>query len=161
MIRYDTDIDGTGPSGGEYAIERGNAASGSTTWDVLPVDTDGVDDQTDEGDVSIDKGQKDEQPGVSIEDWGGIAGVEGNDIVFSPRGWLENPASDFDSSGWLVITFVNKYARSEGTIDNWEVSISRAGMVRMLSNRQPSVGAASGTAMTSSSDGSGSGFTGM
>lgn len=145
LASYDPDLSGTGANVGAYFIERGNAATASTAWDVLPVDMDGSDTQTGEGTVDIAEGAQDSLPGVSIENWGAISGVNGDDIVCSPRGWLVNPASDFDANGYIRVTFVNKRARAAGLSDDWSVLVARGGMVRMESSRMSAVGAASGT----------------
>jgi hypothetical protein len=54
-------------------------------------------------------------------------------IVFSPRGWVRNPAADFDSSGYLVLTLTNQAAGRLGVVDKVHIRVSRAGMVRMHS----------------------------
>lgn len=142
----DAGLDSPGDNVGTYFIERGDAGAGSTTWDTLPWDMDGSGAQTGEGTVDISKGGEDELPGVSIAQWDAIAGVSGgDDIVCSPRGWLENPVSDFDGTGYIGITFVNKVARAKGRTDQWTVRVSRGGMVRMEPNGTALVASTSGT----------------
>lgn len=154
---FDTDLtDGIGT--GVYYIEKGNRTSSSTEWDILPWDMDGSGAQFSEGTVDISQGGEDMLRGVSIADWGTISGIAGNDLVFSPQGWLVNPVSDFNSLGYLEIRFVNEPARVRGAVDDWVVQVSRGGMVRMVSSRQTDIVAANGTPDASqwtSSSGSG------
>ncbi|MDP2317671.1 MAG: GspH/FimT family pseudopilin [Pseudomonadota bacterium] len=145
MADSDPDLNGSSESVGSYFIERGNAATGSTAWDILPWDMDGSGTETGEGTVVLTEGGEDAQRGVSIAPWNPISGVDGDDIVFSPRGWLVNPVSDFNADGYVEITFVNKRARANGQTDDWTVMVSRGGLVRLESNRQTPVGAPSGT----------------
>lgn len=146
MGAYDTALDSTTPSIGTYYIERGNAAQDSTSWDVLPVDMDGSGLQSGEGTVDISDGGQDELPWVSIQHWDTIAGYTGDDIVFSPRGFIENPVGDFGGDGYIEITFVNKKARRRGITDQWTVMVSRGGFVRMQATSQSAVGNEPGTA---------------
>ncbi len=157
LASYDSDLDGTSPNVGVYYIERGNLSSGSTVWDILPWDLDGSGTLTGEGTVEISDGGLDQLAGVSIDNWGSIAGVDGDDIVFNPRGWLDNPVSDF-ADGYISVTFVNKRARPRGDTDEWAVQVSRGGLVRMQSSKVDPVGAVPGTTeasgwMTTSSGG--------
>jgi prepilin-type N-terminal cleavage/methylation domain-containing protein len=149
LATFDADLDGTGPSTGSYYIERGNAAVGSTTWDILPWDMDGSGTMAGEGTVVLTEGGEDAQKGVSIEQWATLTGVDGDDIVFSPRGWLDNPATDFDRDGYIEVTFVNKVARAKGAQDEWTAMVSRGGLVRLESNRTTATGASSGTPSSS------------
>lgn len=123
---------------GRYAVARGNAAANSSSWDVLPAEPPGAtsDDSQGEGRVEISDGGEDALPDVSIEPWGALHGsTGGDDIVFSPRGWVSNPASDFSADGYVDITFVNtRVLRSAGLDQSWTVRISRGGMTRVASN---------------------------
>lgn len=152
---YDPAPDDGGLGMGSYFIER-EADAG--TWDILPVDISGPDATTGEGTVDISEGGEDEMHLVSIANWGTIAGVDGDDIVFDARGWLVNPATDFGTTGYIEVTFVNKSAREEGAVDDWKVLVSRAGLVRLESSKVGAVGNASGTESASSAAGSGSGY---
>jgi prepilin-type N-terminal cleavage/methylation domain-containing protein len=146
LAAFDTAIDDpSSASTGAYYIERGNAPTGSTSWDILPWDMDGSGTQSGEGTVVLTEGGEDALKGVSILQWPTISGIDGDDIVFSPRGILENPASDFDSDGYLGVTFVNKRARTTGGQDEWTVLVARGGFTRLDPNRAESVGASSGT----------------
>ncbi len=145
MVDADPDLDGSSGSVGAYFIERGNASVSSTSWDILPWDADGSGTLTGEGTIDITEGTPNGLRGVSIAPWLPIAGVDGDDIVFSPRGWLVNPPSDFNGNGYVEITFVNKTGRAQGITDEWTVMVSRGGLVRLESNRQTPVGGPSGT----------------
>jgi len=156
---FDPALDDPTTNIGIYYVERGDKAVGSALWDILPWEMDPVDDETGEGTVDISKHGQDELPGVALERWAPITGLSGNDLVCSPRGWLENPVTDFDTNGYINVTFINKKARARGDTDTWTVRVSRGAMTRLESNRQSFVGAGSGTpdasAWTSSG---GSGF---
>jgi hypothetical protein len=93
---------------------------------------------------------------VGLDEWESIDGPGAGNadrIVFSPRGFLTNPATDFTDDGAMVITFVNKVVRANGMVEDFTVSISRAGMARVDSNRRDAYdGLSSGTSMTSSED---------
>jgi prepilin-type N-terminal cleavage/methylation domain-containing protein len=160
LASFDNDpTNGTGI--GVYYVERGNAVSNSTTWDILPWDLDGSGTESGEGTVVISEDGEDELHLVSILDWGTITGVDGNDLVFSPQGWLINPTSDFNARGYIEVTFANKAARRGGGQDDWVVQVSRGGMVRMISSRQSDIG--QGNGIPSASDwtsSSGSGYSG-
>jgi prepilin-type N-terminal cleavage/methylation domain-containing protein len=122
---------------GLYWVALGDASTGSTTWDVLPMDSydDGVDDTTAEGVVDLtDEESEHYAHRVSLQTWPAIGGPglgNTNRIVFDPRGWLTNPHSDFDSQGHLSVTFVNKLAHSKDLKDDYTIYISRAGMPRL------------------------------
>ena len=145
MASADPDLGGSGGSVGVYYIERGDSGVNSSTWDILPWDADGSATASAEGTIDISEGAPNGLRGASIAPWDPIAGVEGDDIVFSPRGWLINPVSDFNADGYIEITFVNKPARGRGEADEWTVMVSRGGLVRLESNRQTPIGGASGT----------------
>jgi len=117
---------------GTWLVERGDKATDSTIWDILPVDAaDGSDDDTNEGTTDISVDGADELREVSIEPPPGM-GADGFDIVFSPRGWVANPTTDFDATGYIGVTFVNKRARLAGDTDERTVQVARSGMVRIV-----------------------------
>ncbi len=152
---YDTDLtDAVGA--GKYFVELGNLSTNSTSWDILPFEDPGTgsDERQGEGTVDIGVGGEDMLGGVSIDNWGSITGINGNDIVFSPRGFLRNPAGDFADSGYLSVTFVNGRARAEGAVDDWKVRISRGGLVRIEPSRNAGPATTAGTASASSATGS-------
>jgi prepilin-type N-terminal cleavage/methylation domain-containing protein len=160
LAAYDPDLtDNFGI--GSYFVELGNSSLESTSWDILPFEDPGTtsDLQTGEGSVDIGTGGQDELGGVSIDNWGTISGVTGNDLVFSPRGVLRNGAGDFADGGYVAVTFVNARARRDGDVDDWKVRVSRGGLVRIEPSRTLSVGGTAGTATASTVSGSsGSGY---
>ena len=128
--------------GGEWVLEVGDRALGSTTWDILPEDRsdNGVDDQQGEGLINIGPGGNQQAKDICMWSWSGLAGPSDNgannadSVVFSPRGWLRNPSSDFQSSGYLEFQFVNQEAAREGIDDSLVIQISRAGLVRLVAS---------------------------
>ena len=122
---------------GSYSVSLGNASKNSTTWDLIPEDTydNGADDYQGEGIIDLAPGSQNYLRFVSIDNWGTNLGGPYNttqdSLVFSPRGYLINPPTDFNAQGFIEIVFVNKYARSEGRNEDFVVMISRAGMIRL------------------------------
>lgn len=141
--------------GGEWLKQIGNASRGSTRWDTLPqdADADGVDDDSSEGHVVISQGGNRQQRHACLRQWSPIAGPSGADnrdaLVFTPRGWLRNPSSDFSLNGTLDLTLVNADSVERGSADEIHVQITRAGLVRMTSNRSDEVSVPVGTPMSS------------
>jgi prepilin-type N-terminal cleavage/methylation domain-containing protein len=124
--------------GGEWHLQAGDRSRGSSRWEFLPIDTEveGEDEERGEGEVSLGEGGNRQQKDVCLESWGDIRGPgSGNAdaIVFSPRGWLRNPASDFNSSGYMEVTLTNQAAADKGVEDKVKILVSRAGMVKMHS----------------------------
>jgi type II secretory pathway pseudopilin PulG len=138
---YDPDIDGNGPSMGKYLVQGGDAASGSTTWNTLPIETGSEPDADYEGTFEFSEGTENGVKGVSLSDWGTLSGAYGNSgtITFDTRGWVENPSSDFacdvdgngSPDGYICVDFVNKVQRLAGVDDTYRVIISKAGMARL------------------------------
>ena len=124
---------------GSYSISLGNASMNSLTWDLLEIDTyengDNSDDMQAMGVIDIGQSGQQKQNKVSIRytngDIGGPRTGLDNSIVFAPRGYLENPATDFSATGYIEVEFVNKLALSEGINDVFVVMISRMGMTRL------------------------------
>lgn len=58
-------LPGDGTGGGAYLVQRGDAPANSSAWDTLPLDIDGVVDDS-QGITDIGPGGKDELPGVGI-----------------------------------------------------------------------------------------------
>ena len=85
--------------------------------------------------VDLAPGSRDYQRYVSIDNWGTNIGGPYNttqdSLVFSPRGNLINPPTDFNSQGFIEVVFVNKLARSEGRNEDFVVMVARSGMVRL------------------------------
>lgn len=154
---WDTDLDDPKSYVGAYSIAAANPAGSVADWDVLPREAGGVDDQQGEGKIDFSEGTADPLPGV------GIAPIDDpplgdNAIVFNSRGLLENSAGDFNDAGTIDVVFVNKRARAEGADDEWTVCITRAGMVRVSSGRNPGCADSNGLVVTStvqSTDGGG------
>ena len=122
-------------SGGAWALEIGNRAVGSTAWDVLPEDSaaDGVDNEQGEG--LRDIGPTGARPvrHVCLRDWGvlGGPGIGNTDsVVFSPRGWVSNPGTDFGAGGAIELHLVNQEAARRGVDDAVALRIARTGLVR-------------------------------
>ena len=138
LITADPDWSVPGPdSAGEWWLQVGNRGLRSNVWDTLPADMelDGTDDSTDRGTVSIGLGGEDSALGVSLKPWGALSGpgtTNLDSIVFSPRGYVINPASDFDADGYITLTLVNKNA--VGVDDSVALRIARSGMVRLESS---------------------------
>ncbi len=152
MVDYDSNLGSLSSNGGEYWVGMGNLSSDSTTWDLLPVDSeaDGTDDDNSIGLIDIaDPAGNHYRRHVGIAQWDSIAGPGAgntNRIVFTPRGFLSNPSSDFDSTGSITIAFVNKVAQDAGITERMLVRISRSGMTRISSSvNDVYTGAVSGT----------------
>ena len=101
LMDKDDDPDNAAASSthGGYRIDKGNAMSGSSIW-------------TQYKSTFFLYNSDNYYNGVSLVYWTPIGGPgAGNDdcIVLSPKGWLDNPASDFDG-GFIYIHFRNKVA---------------------------------------------------
>lgn len=157
---WDTDLDDPKTYIGAYSIAAENPAGSVADWDVLPRESGGVDDNQVEGKIDFSQGSDSPLPGV------GIAPIEepvltDNAIVFSPRGLLENGAADFNDAGTIDVVFVNKRSRADGADDEWTVCITRAGMVRVSSGRNPGCADSNGLVVTSTVETTdGGGFSG-
>jgi len=121
--------------GGAWALEIGNRASGSTRWDILPEDaaSDGIDDHQGEGlrDIGPDGNRRARH--VCLRDWGVLGGPgvgNADSVVFSPRGWVANPGTDFAGSGAIELHLVNQEAARRGVDDAVALRIARTGLVR-------------------------------
>ncbi len=142
--------------GGAWEKSVGDQVMGSTQWDLLPEDTmeDGVDDEQGNAVVSFFRDGTHSGKDVCFQDWGRLTGPltsNNNDaIVFSPRGWLRNPSSDFNDYGYMEFHFFNQDASRAGVFDAVKVQVSRAGMVRLLRVPKPHNLNPIGTSTTSS-----------
>ena len=60
--------------GGEWVLEVGDRALGSTTWDILPEDRsdNGVDDQQGEGLINIGPGGNQQAKDICMWSWSGL-----------------------------------------------------------------------------------------
>lgn len=140
LIDYDTSPSDLTANAGEYTLQLGNKSLNSDEWDYLPddlFDDDSDDDQLNGTvDLSNASGEYYRQ-NVSIGDWQNSQTIGGpyvnntDCIVFSPRGFVMNPASDFNTQGFIEITFINKHARNESRVDDYIVMIARSGMTRI------------------------------
>ena len=118
----------TADNTGEYYLQLGNKSIQSDEFDTLPTTLMEV-----HGHFSLAEGSTNYKRNVSIMDWGTINGTSGagsDSIVFSPRGFVANPSSDF-TDGYITIRFVNKVAYKDGISDIYKVQISRSGMTRI------------------------------
>ena len=125
--------------GGSWQLAVGDQSFGSSRWDLLPEDSiqDGSDDDQSLGVVDIGAAGNEKGKDVCFREWSTISGPShgghnSNAIVFGPRGWLRNPASDFNTRGYLEFNFVNQEAYRAGIIDALKIQVSRAGMIRMV-----------------------------
>ncbi len=136
LADFDPDAEiGNDVNVGAYWRLAGNAARGSTSWELLPTDAqhDGSDDDQSEGRVDIGAGSPTRLRDVSIAEWNAIAGPDGliDYIVFTPLGWLANPNADFDGEGYVEVRFTNKAAYREGRAEAYTVRIARSGFARV------------------------------
>lgn len=138
LLDYDSALDDLSSNAGAYWVGIGNRSAGSTTWDYLPPDSlaDSSDDDVSQGLVDIgDDTNQYYARHVGMATWGaGLSGPgTGNTdrIVIDPTGFVINPVTDFDSTGHIVLSFVNKVARKEGRVEDYYVRVSRSGMTRV------------------------------
>jgi Tfp pilus assembly protein FimT len=111
---------------GAWDLQLGNRGSGSTQWDTLPADKDGVIDVS-QGERSLEVDGSHESRWVSLAEWGTL---EDDSITFTPRGWIGNPGSDF-VSGEIELKVVNKRALLERGEEAVVLTVNRSGLVRM------------------------------
>ena len=122
---------------GKYILSVGDKSLQSNNWDILPEDyyDDLSDDDQTTGTYDHSSSGKHYLKHISIGDWGSdIAGPHfgnGSCIVFSPRGYVLNPATDFNAQGFIEIQFINKLALDNGETDTNIVMIARSGMTRI------------------------------
>ncbi len=122
---------------GKYFLMVGNKSLQSSSWEYLPIDavSDSSDDEKKLGVVDLSSNSKAYRKNVSIGDWGSDIGGphvgNSNCIVFSPRGYVLNPASDFNAQGFIEVTFINKVARKDGEADDFIVMVARSGFTRI------------------------------
>ena len=124
--------------GGSWEMAIGESSSGSTSWDLLPDDAheDGSDDQQGEGTTDLGVDGNHRSADVCLKPWGTLLGPgtgNANAVVFSPRGWVTNPGSDFSSSGYIEFTLVNQQATRKGITDEVSIVVFRSGMIRLVS----------------------------
>ena len=140
LVQADVDLNPDEAQQGEWLCQVGDRSSGSTEWDTLPIDEGGVNDDT-QGTRSLAPGGRDEVRGISLAQSAPLVGPgTGNagSIVFSPRGWLENPAGDFED-GYSVLDVVNKTVLDSGADQRARIRLSRGGMVRLETSENNTV----------------------
>lgn len=132
LVTCDDTLDPYADQLGYWELQLGNRAAGSTSWDTLPPDDEGVV-VNGEGIRDLSPSGDRESPGVSLADWGELDGPGGDSIdsiVFSPRGWLSNTATDFHE-GYITLRIVNKRALRDGRTEEVRVRIARSGMAAL------------------------------
>lgn len=147
------------PGAGAWALQVGNRGVGSTTWEYYPPDAeeDGTDDDTTGGRVDIGEGGAQQALGVALAPWDTLSGPgtgNADALVFSPRGWLQNPSTDFGHGGWLTLTLVNKHALAQGVDDHIELRVARSGYLQVVSSLGHEREGSAGTAVASTTEGS-------
>ena len=132
------------PNAGAWRLQVGNAAMASTVWTDL--------NESGRASVSIEKGANHYAKGVSLADWEELSGPwSGNDsaIVFSPRGWVQNPGGDFGTDGYITLSVVNKVAWKNGVDDRIDLKVARSGSVTMVNSLSSRDAGTVGTASAS------------
>jgi prepilin-type N-terminal cleavage/methylation domain-containing protein len=143
--------------GGGWVMELGDKSVGSTSWDILPPDAlaDGTDDDKSQGVFDLGPDGSNPARGICLKEWDTIEGPgagNANALVFSARGSLANPVTDFPD-GYIRLTFANQYAAREGIVDEVQVMISAAGWSGLESSLGQPVGDGSvGASLSSSAD---------
>jgi prepilin-type N-terminal cleavage/methylation domain-containing protein len=123
---YDTTATtGGGANAGAWIAEIGNKKMGSTTWSTL-----------DFSKYDLSKTGTDYLKDVSLSytsgDLSGPSGCSCTDsLVYSPLGRVLNPVADFESDGYIRLTFVNKSHNHLDNKDYYYVNVYRAGMARV------------------------------
>jgi len=126
LVEGDEQLDPEDAQHGAWRLQMGDKSSGSTEWDTLPPDRDGVVSEAD-GIRSLERDGENETTAVSLAMW---STLEDDAIVFTPRGWVGNRASDFDS-GYITLSLVNKRALADGIDERGVLRIARSGFVRL------------------------------
>ncbi len=134
LTESDPALDPSEPQVGMWLLQVGDRSSGSTEWDTLPLDHDGVADGS-QGERSLDVDGSEERTGISLATWTPLRGPGlGNQdaIVFSPRGFVANPVGDF-TDGYISVELVNKRGSRapDGTFPNVKLRIARGGLAHM------------------------------
>ena len=126
----------TGSNAGLYTLSGWNPDLGVTGgWDILPLEVGSVASDANQVEGTFNLGSAAGgygMRGISIVNWTAMGGPgSGNNdcMVFSTRGWLSNPATDFDG-GYINIQFRNKYRNPEVEIRT--VRVSRGGAVQIV-----------------------------
>ena len=120
LVHADSALDPGAAQQGEWLLQVGDRSDRSTEWDTLPINEPGWDGVVavvdDEGERSLAPGGSKEAPWISLASWTPLAGPglgNADCVVFSPRGWVENPPGDF-RIGYIALRIVNKRAMLGG-----------------------------------------------
>lgn len=134
FVAADAAMDPTEPQVGAWRLQAGNRSQGSTRWDTLPIDEGGDIDDSD-GDRDLADGGRNQAGGISLSPWPtlegpGPSGTNVDAIVFSPRGFVANPPTDF-VDGYIELELVNKRSLDEGGDERVQIKLTRGGLTRM------------------------------
>lgn len=134
FVAADSVMDPWEPQSGAWRLQAGNRSQGSTRWDTLPID-DGTDIDDSEGDRDLSDGGREEAGGISLAPWPtlegpGPTGTNADAIVFSPRGFVANPPTDF-IDGYIDLELVNKRSLGEGGDERVHIKLTRGGLARL------------------------------
>jgi prepilin-type N-terminal cleavage/methylation domain-containing protein len=121
---------------GQYSISLGDKSINSTAWDILPEDTfiDSSDDLQHQGIIDLSDGEHKQHDVSLVYSSGDIGGPRtglSDSIIFSPKGYIINPSTDFNSEGYIEIAFASNVALAEGIDDVYVVMITKFGMTRL------------------------------
>lgn len=144
LLEADAALDPYEAQQGEWLCQVGNRSSASTEWDTLPINKGEVVDDT-QGERSLAEDGANESKGISLAPWPPLTGPgtgNADAIVFSPRGWVDNPASDF-TDGYIVLELVNKLGVDDGGDKRVAVRLSRGGLVRLETSEANTVASGS------------------
>ncbi|MED5371871.1 MAG: GspH/FimT family pseudopilin [Myxococcota bacterium] len=124
---YDTDPYNPGAGAGAWSLYVGNKNLNSTFWDQLPYEA------SKSTDAYSGEGVRDLSTGTYKVKNVGLVEPDVTAIVFNPRGWVTNDASDFGySSNASSIDYVFANKAQKGTDhDIYTVKVFRGGMVRI------------------------------
>ncbi len=132
FLAADAALDPADVQVGEWLLQAGNRSTGSNEWDTLPIDLNGEANNS-MGERSLDPDGANEAPHISLAPWPALDGPgtgNADAIVFSPRGWVTNPVSDF-TDGFVALRIVDKRALGRGETIEATVRISRGGLARI------------------------------
>ena len=141
FLSHGGDCSDVSVGGGSWELSIGDKSLGSKKWDLLPEDSfnDNVDDDQSLGVREIDKNNDTSAKDVCLHEWTTLVGPSANGannqdaVVFSPRGWLRNPSTDFSSNGFIEVSIHNQDAARAQKEHKLVVQLSSSGMVRMYS----------------------------
>ena len=127
--------------GGAWELSIGDKSLGSKKWDLLPEDSfnDNVDDDQSQGIRKIEKNNNTSEKDVCLHEWNALIGPSANGannqdaVVFSPRGWVRNPSTDFATNGFIELAIYNQDAARAQKEHKLVVQLSSSGMVRVYS----------------------------